>query len=77
MSQAQQDVVLSLLGEPLGGINNKDIRIFSFLPQYHDNGGNARSEKNVGRKADNGIYMILFNQILTDIPLFAAAKKNP
>ena len=40
----------------------------------NDTGGNTCAVKDIGRQSDNGINIILFNQILPDFTFFAAAE---
>ena len=71
-----QMVFFAYLDEILGSVNHQHVVTFALLAQNHDDGGNAGAEKDIGRQPDNGINMIVFNQIFTDFLFFTTPKKH-
>ena len=48
----------------------------SRFAQHHHDGGDARTEENIRRKADNRLNMVVFNQVLTNLAFLAAAEQH-
>ena len=71
-----QGVVLAGLGKPPGGVHDQDIRVAALLPQHHNHGGDAGSVEDVGGEADDGVDVVLFNQIPADFSFLAAPEEN-
>ena len=64
-----QFVGLTNFGEALRSVNKKHIRSFAFLPQNHNNGGNARAIENICRQSDNCFDVVILDQITANTPL--------
>ena len=69
-------VVFALLGVPLGGVNDKYILALALLAQHHNDGGNARAKENVGGQTDDGVNVVVLNQIFADRAFLTAAEQN-
>ena len=47
-----------------------------FLAQHHNDGGNARAKENVGGQTDDGVNVVVLNQIFADRAFLTAAEQN-
>ena len=46
------------------------------MAQHHNDGGNARAKENVGGQTDDGVNMVVLNQIFADRAFLTAAEQN-
>ena len=69
-----QLVVFAVLLKTLRRINNQNVRILFILPQYHDDGGNACAEENIGGQTDDCINVVVVNQIFANCTFFTATE---
>ena len=78
-----QLVVFSFLDKTLRGIDNQHVVIVAMLFEHHDEGRNTCAKEDIGRQSDNGIDVILLNEVTTDFAFpFAvfigiATEENP
>ena len=70
-----QVVVLALLDEALGGIDEQHVIAVTFLLEHHDDGRDTGAVEDVGRQADNGIDVVGFDEIATDVGLRATTEQ--
>ena len=56
-----QLVVLTLFHKVLGGVHHQDVTRLTLLAQHHDDGRNARTEEDVGRKPDDCLNMAVLH----------------
>ena len=59
-----------------GRINDEHLVVIAFFAQHHHDGGDARTEENIRRKADNRLNMVVFNQILTNLAFLATTEQH-
>ena len=60
-----QLVVFPFLYKTLRGINNQHIVIATMLFEHHDEGRDTCTKEDIGRQSDNGIDVVLLNQVTT------------
>lgn len=56
-------VLLALLDKTLAGIDDENALITAVFLQDHDERGDARSEEDVGRQADDGVDVVFLNEL--------------
>ena len=78
-----QLVIFSFLNKTLRGIDNQHVVIVTMLFEHHNEGRNTCAEENIGRQSDNGIDVVLLNEVATDfafsftIFISIATEENP
>ena len=60
-----QLVVFPFLYKTLRGIDNQHVVIVTMLFEHHDESRNTCAEEDIGRQSDNGIDVVLLNQVAT------------
>ena len=60
----------------LGGVHHQYVARLALLAQHHDDGGDARAKKDIGRKPDDCLNMAVLHQVLANGALLAAAEQH-
>ena len=61
-----RSLLFPFLYKTLRGIDNQHIVIVTMLLEHHDEGRDTCAKEDIGRQSDNGIDVVLFNQVTTD-----------
>ena len=69
-------VVLANFAEPLGGVDDQHVGVRPPFLQDHDDGRDAGSEEDVGGKPDDGVDVVLLDEVLPDFPFLATPEQN-
>lgn len=62
-------VLLAVLDVFPGGVHEEHVRGVPFLPEDHDDGGDARAEEDIRREADDGFDVVILDEVPPDLPL--------